>query len=66
MVMVPKQKLIRLFEEIRLLKKAVTSQNKRIKQEIESLKNGVTEINTERLILQRQKEYLKDMNRCAS
>jgi hypothetical protein len=64
--MVPKQKLIRLFEEIRLLKKAVTSQNKRIKQEIESLKNGVTEINTERLILQRQKEYLKDMNRCAS
>ncbi len=64
--MVPKQKLIRLFEEIRLLKKAVTSQNKRFKQEIESLKNGVTEINTERLILQRQKEYLKDMNRCAS
>lgn len=41
MVLVPKRKLLKLFEEVKMLKKALKSQQRMMNRELESMRYGV-------------------------
>lgn len=45
MVLVPKRKLLKLFEEVKMLKKALKSQQRMMNRELESMRYGVEDLN---------------------
>jgi hypothetical protein len=66
MVLVPKGKLVQLYEQVKMLKKAIRSQKKMVFSHLENLKHGIELANQEKLLLRKQSEYLKDMQRSHS
>lgn len=49
-----------------MIKKIVKSQQKRMEEQVEGLRKGARDQITEKVMLARQQEYLRDMHRCAS
>ena len=65
-MLVPRKKLDNLYEEIKILKRAIKSQKHFFKTEISNLRKNAEKVSKERRLLMRQSEYLKDIERSNS